>query len=433
METGATTDQELCRQAQELAINDLAPAYDSIYTQLEELLEVKVTEGDKLSNVLNFASIALATLITIVLIISIYIAIYMGKNIARGIALPLGELGKRFRTFAEGDLSSAFPEIDSNDEVSDMIKQSADMADTLNILINDIGALLGQMANGNYAIKTQVADKYTGDFFRLLEAMRNVKVQMTETLSAIEEASEQVAAGSGNIAEAAQALAEGSTEQAGAVEELQATIMNITETVIQSTKNAEDSYQQAQHYADDAEMSREQMDTMLTAMERINQTSNKIGNIISEIESIASQTNLLSLNASIEAARAGDAGRGFAVVADQIRDLADQSAKAAVSTRKLIEGSMLEIAEGSQAAQQASTSILNVVEGIKCIAETSKKLSVMAETQAEAMKEAEKGINQISEVVQSNAATAEESSATSEELSAQTISLNEHIGRFILK
>ncbi len=175
------------------------------------------------------------------------------------------------------------------------------------------------------------------------------------------------------------------------------------------------------------------MEAMLVAMERINQTSNKIGNIISEIESIASQTNLLSLNASIEAARAGDAGRGFAVVADQIRDLADQSAKAAISTRELIEGSLQEIAEGSQAAQQASTSILSVVEGMKCIAETSKELSLMAETQAEAMREAEKGVNQISGVVQNNAATAQESSATSEELSAQTIALNEHISKFILE
>ncbi len=433
METGATVDQELCRQAQDMAIDDLAPAYDSIYMQLEELLEVKVSEGDKLSSMLNITSIVLAVLIAVVLTISLFIASYMGKSIARGIALPLEDLGKRFSTFAAGDLSSAFPETDSDDEVSDIIKQAAKMADNLNILINDIGELLGQMANGNYVIRTQVEEKYTGDFFRLLEAMRNMKVQMTATLAAIEEASEQVAAGSGNIAEAAQALAEGSTEQAGAVQELQATIMNITETVMQSSESADDSYQQARRYADDAEKSREQMDTMLLAMERISQTSNKIGNIISEIESIASQTNLLSLNASIEAARAGDAGRGFAVVADQIRDLADQSAKAAVSTRKLIEGSMMEISEGSQAAQLASTSILNVVEGIKCIAETSKNLSVMAETQAEAMKEAEKGITQISEVVQSNAATAEESSATSEELSAQTISLNEYIGRFKLK
>lgn len=415
MEIGATEDQELCRQAQDMAINELGPLYENIYSKLEELLNVKVTEGDKLSSRLNIVSMILAAMIAVVLVVSMLIAVHMGRSIARGIARPLKELGKRFSTFATGDLSSAFPETNADDEVSDMIKQATDMADNLNIIINDAGELLGKMAEGNYAIKTQMPDRYTGDFSRLLEAMRNMKIQMTTTLEAIGEASEQVAAGSSHIADAGQALAEGSTEQASAVQELHASIVNITETAVKSMQNAEDSYQQARHYADDAEKSRDQMEAMMAAMERINQTSNKIGNIISEIESIASQTNLLSLNASIEAARAGDAGRGFAVVADQIRDLADQSAKAAISTRELIEGSLQEVAEGSQAAEQASTSILSVVEGMKQIADTSKELSLMAETQAAAMREAEKGVNQISEVVQNNAATAEESSATSEE------------------
>lgn len=433
MDLGATVDQDLCRQAQEIAMNQLGPAYESIYSQMEELLNVKVTEGDKLSKKLNILSIILAVMIAAVLIVSMLIAVRMGRNIARKITRPLKELGDRFITFAAGDLASDFPTTNSNDEIADMIFHATDMAENLNIIINDAGELLGKMAEGNYSVKTKIPEKYRGDFSRLFDAMRNMRLQMTATLEAIGEASEQVAAGSNHIADAAQALAEGSTEQAGAVQELHESIVSITETAEKSMKNAEDSYQQARHYADDAEKSREQMNAMLTAMERINQTSNKIGNIISEIESIASQTNLLSLNASIEAARAGDAGRGFAVVADQIRDLADQSAKAAISTRELIEGSMKEIADGSEAANQASTSILNVVEGMRRIADTSKELSSMAEIQADAMREAEKGINQISGVVQNNAATAQESSATSEELSAQTISLNEHISKFILE
>ena len=167
-------------------------------------------------------------------------------------------------------------------------------------------------------------------------------------------------------------------------------------------------------------------------MEKISESSAKIGNIISEIESIASQTNLLSLNASIEAARAGEAGRGFSVVAEEIRQLAEQSAKAAVDTRDLIESSMREIAEGSRAVERASDSIDNVVSGIKQIAESSKDLSVMVITQAETMRQAEQGISQISEVVQNNSAAAQESSATSEQLSAQAATLDELVGQFIL-
>ncbi len=171
---------------------------------------------------------------------------------------------------------------------------------------------------------------------------------------------------------------------------------------------------------------------MMAAMERINEASTRIGNIISEIEAIAAQTNLLSLNASIEAARAGESGRGFAVVADQIRELADQSAQAAVDTRELIEGSVQEVTEGNRAAERASKAIESVVAGIKEIADFSRSLKVMVEDQTEAMRQAESGVNQISEVVQSNAATAEEASATSEELSAQASILDELVGQFVL-
>ena len=126
-------------------------------------------------------------------------------------------------------------------------------------------------------------------------------------------------------------------------------------------------------------------------------------------------------------------GRGFAVVAAQIRELADQSAKAAVDTRKLIEGSIKEVEQGNQAAERASGAIESVVDGIKQIANFSKSLKIMVEDQAEAMRQAEMGVNKISEVIQSNAATAEEASATSQELSAQSVILDELIGQFVLQ
>lgn len=228
-------------------------------------------------------------------------------------------------------------------------------------------------------------------------------------------------------------MAEGATEQAGAVQQLHATISDITGTMQKSAQNADESYRKAQHYANEADNSREEMNTLMQAMKRINDASTRIGDIISEIESIASQTNLLSLNASIEAARAGESGRGFAVVAAQIRELADQSAKAAVDTRKLIEGSVREVELGNQAAERASTAISGVVDGIKQIADFSKNLKTMVEDQAEAMRQAEIGVNKISEVVSTNAATAQEASATSQELSSQSIVLDDLIGQFILK
>ncbi len=432
MDIGATTDRERCKEAQDLALNELADVYNGIYENLESLLDVKVDEGRSLSTLLTVMSIVMSILIAAVIGISVVVSMRIGKNIARRIGEPLIDLGGRLKTFAEGDLTSPFPMANTGDEVEEMEAYAIHMADNLSAIILDMGGIMEQMAGGDYTAKSKVEEKYTGDFIKMLEAMHGMRAQMTKTLFSIGEASNQVQAGSGDLAEASQSLAEGATEQASAVQELHATISDITSTMERSVVSAEDSYTKAQQYASEADNSREEMNTMMAAMERINDASMRIGNIISEIESIAAQTNLLSLNASIEAARAGESGRGFAVVAGQIRELADQSAKAAVDTRQLIEGSIKEVTEGNRAAERASGSLQSVVDGIKSIAEFSRSLKVMIEEQAEAMRQAEVGVNQISEVVQSNAATAEEASATSEELSAQAVTLDGLVCQFKL-
>ncbi len=432
MDLGATTDRELCKQAQDIALNELAPIYQSIYDQMAGLLEVKVKEGNALSLMLNISLWVLIVVIIIVIAVTMVLSTKLGKRFSKRISDPLSSLGARFKTFAEGELTSPFPLIKTGDEIEAIEKDAMEMADKLDEIIFDIEGILSEMASGNYAVKSNAETRYTGDFKKLYNSMRALRNQMSETLSSIGDVSTQVSAGSDSLAQASQALAEGATDQSISVQELHETISDVTANIENGAKNADESYEKAQLYASEADNTRQEMNSMMAAMERINTATTGIGNIISEIESIASQTNLLSLNASIEAARAGESGRGFAVVADEIRELANQSAQAAVDTRELIEKSISEVNEGNRAAEHAANAIQSVIEGIKETADFSRNLKTMMENQTESMRRVESGINVISEVIQSNAATAEESAATSEELSAQASVLDELIGHFVL-
>lgn len=429
---GATTDSEASQQAQDMMFNEIAPLYEEIYNDILDLLNVNVNQGNSLSSTLSTLSTVLLIVIVVIIIASFIMAGRLGNSIAKGISEPITELKERLKTFSVGNLHDAFPTVDSQDEIAEMITASNEMRASLENIINDVGHLMSEMAGGNFDCHSNDLKMYNGDFSKLLDSMRDLRDRMIATIRSIDEASTQVSAGSSNLADASQNLAEGATDQAGAIEELSATITTITESINIASNNSYDAYIQAKKYADEAENSRVQMKSMIDAMEHISDTSKKIENIISEIEDIASQTNLLSLNASIEAARAGEAGRGFAVVADQIRQLAEQSTKSAVNTRELIEGSILEINEGNRAADNVAKSIEMIVEGIEKVAETSKSISDVAKDSANSMNQAEQGVNQITEVVQTISATAEESSATSEELSAQADTLDDLINKFVL-
>ncbi len=432
VELGSTTDRALCEQAQEMAMSELMPLYDEINNDLIAIMDIKVARGDQVSGTMTVVSIVLVAIIVAIIAAAIVTSIRLGQYIAKNISEPLNELQHRLESFADGDLTAPFPEADTNDEIADIINSAKDMGETLDFVIYDLEYILGEMSNANFAVRSKDGERYKGEFCQIFDSLKQLRDEMIETLRMIGITSEQVSAGSLNLAETSQSLAEGATEQAGAVEELHATITTISEAAKKAADEAQEAYRQSQEYANVADRSSEDMKEMMEAMNRINETSQQIGNIISEIENIASETNMLSLNASIEAARAGEAGRGFAVVADQIRQLAEQSSKSAVDTRALIEGAVREVGNGNKVAERAVASLASVVEGIRKVADSSQELSVISNNQANTMKEAELGVDQISDVIQTNAAVAQESSATSEELSAQATTLDSLIAKFQL-
>ena len=430
---GATTDREQSILAQTMMANEAAPKYEALDDALEELMAVNVSTGNAERTVLK---ILILLSIIIIVVTSIIVTSYSRKlstEITKSIEKPLSELKDRMITFSEGDTDSPFPVVESQDEVAELVDSVETMANRISLIMKDNSRLLNEMAEGNFAIGTECESEYMGTFNSIITGMRKMNRQIDTTIRGVRDGSEQVLTGSTNLAEAAQSVAEGATDQAAAVQELQATIDELSNGIKKTADELEKSYNEANKYANVAEDSRMDMDAMVQAMNRISETSEKIGEIIAQIEDIASQTNLLSLNASIEAARAGEAGRGFAVVADQIRALAEQSAKSALDSRTLIEASIHEVEEGNKSAVKASDSIKDVVEGVHMVADNAKRMKEISLEQAESMEQADAAVGRIAEIVQSNSAAAEETSATSEELTAQATSLSDMVSVFKLR
>ncbi len=376
----------------------------------------------------------MAIVLTVVIMaVALVIAFIIIRRIAENIGSPIKKCADRLNLLAKGDLKSPTVTIDSNDETGILAEATSGIVMSMNTIIGDISYLMGEMADGNFALSTQAENAYIGDYENIILSVRRLNRSLSSTLMKIDQTAHLVSLGADQMADAATSLAEGTTDQAGAIEELLATVSEVTDKAEENSKEAAHSSNEAKIIGKEAQESSIQMQHMIEAMQKISDASKEIGNIIGTIEDIATETNLLSLNASIEAARAGELGKGFAVVAGEIGDLAKQSAKAVEDTRILIDAALSEVSAGNKMVDTTSSTIQAIITRIDDVVESVEKVALAFDYQADAISQINQGVEQISGVVQNNSATAEETSATSEELSTQATIMDNLVKQFKLR
>jgi methyl-accepting chemotaxis protein len=417
-------------QAQTLLTEQGEPVSDEIAASIETLIRENTSEGTRVSKELSSAGTAASIFILVSISLSLIISLLIAAYISRGISKPVKEMAEAAQKMAEGNLSVQI-NVDSKDEIGQLGAALSETFEAIQSYIADIKGNLAKVEQGDLTISSEL--EYKGDFIELQKSINGIVLSFNDTLTEINQASEQVLCGSNQVSDGGQELAQGATQQASSIEELSASISEISVQVKKNAEHAVDASEKVSHVRSEIETSNRHMGDMVTAMSQINNSSSQIGKIIKTIEDIAFQTNILALNAAVEAARAGAAGKGFAVVADEVRNLASKSAEAAKNTTALIENSMNQVGNGTKIAGETAKSLLLVVEGTKIVADTVDKISQASSQQADSIGQVTLGVNQISNVVQTNSATAEESAAASEELSKQAQTMKALVQRFKLK
>ena len=421
------------QEASKLMTGEVYEDYKSFSKKLTILRDKFQVELDQAKTMANVCTVIIFIVIVAAGLAIAVVTTMIGKIITNSITEPVKQIDAAVASLRKGELSNVeMLTYESEDEFGDTIRNLKEAMGILADYVREISVEVKAIAQGDLTRNGDDITDFLGDFSELKTSLLYILKRFNSTLTEISNLAEQVSSNSSEVENASKSLADGATEQAGVIEELNATIDTVVDMAEDTAKETQNASARVKASANKANEEKEKMNELLTEMEHITEISKEIGNIITDIEDIASQTNLLSLNASIEAARAGEAGRGFAVVADQIGKLAADSAKSAVNTRDLIDKTLVEIEKGNTITRTTAESFNQIIEDMKSFAELAENTMEKANSQAESLEQIGQGIEQLSGVVQGNAASSEENTAISINLAEGAAKMHDRVNIFKL-
>ena len=421
------------QEASKLMTGEVYEDYKSFSKKLTILCGKFQVELDQAKTMANVCTVIIFIVIVAAGLAIAVVTTMIGRIITNSITEPVKQIDAAVASLRKGELSNVeMLTYESEDEFGDTIRNLKEAMGILADYVREISVEVKAIAQGDLTRNGDDITDFLGDFSELKTSLLYILKRFNSTLTEISNLAEQVSSNSSEVENASKSLADGATEQAGVIEELNATIDTVVDMAEDTAKETQNASARVKASANKANEEKEKMNELLTEMEHITEISKEIGNIITDIEDIASQTNLLSLNASIEAARAGEAGRGFAVVADQIGKLAADSAKSAVNTRDLIDKTLVEIEKGNTITRTTADAFNQIIADMESFAEIAQNTMEKANSQAESLEQIGQGIEQLSGVVQGNAASSEENTAISINLAEGAAKMQDRVNIFKL-
>ncbi|MFR8475164.1 MAG: methyl-accepting chemotaxis protein [Lachnospira sp.] len=421
------------QEASKLMTGKVYEEYKALAEKLTILSDEFQAELDRAKTMANVCTIIIFIVIVAAGLAIAVVTTLIGKIITNSITEPVEQIDAAVASLRKGELSNVeMLTYESEDEFGDTIRNLKEAMGILADYVSEISVEVKAIAQGNLTRNGDDITDFLGDFSELKASLVYILKRFNSTLTEISNLAEQVSSNASEVENASRSLADGATEQAGVIEELNATVDTVVDLAADTAKETQSASARVKASANKANEEKEKMNDLLMEMGHITEISKEIGNIITDIEDIASQTNLLSLNASIEAARAGEAGKGFAVVADQIGKLAADSAKSAVNTRDLIDKTLVEIEKGNTITRTTADAFNQIIADMESFAEIAQNTMEKANSQAESLGQIGQGIEQLSSVVQGNAASSEENTAISINLAEGAAKMRDRVNIFKL-